>query len=204
MANEVIIAEDGSNKKKLIVKLTEYKGTPLFDLRYYYMNEETNCLVPTGKGIALTRKNYLTIKSVIESRHERIMDWLQVKYVPQKVITHQTDITKHSDNITPDLSHKVNTDQGSGHGTSIFNVQHKGAYDEITVDVENPFIVSLLDQIEDQTTQKVVLDALGKIFAAYSRATLKFQTGKQICGDQFFDQLKFDWEQTLKRYAKEK
>lgn len=197
------LAAQGSNRKKLIIKLSEYKGNPLLDLRYFYYHDETQAMIPTSKGIAITRSNYMTLKKAIEEHHEEIMDWLQVKYVPQNIIDIRDKTAEHDRATVPDVKPGIKVNPGCTRGNSVFNIQHKGSYDEVTVDSEHPFISNLLDKIEDNDTQELVLDALGKIFSAHTRATFKFAADLPRDSEAFFAQLKYEWEILLKSYAKE-
>ena len=76
--NAVVLLEDGPTKKRLKVTLQAYMGNPLLHLRYWYEDKKSGEMLPTRQGIALTRNNYLALRSGIVDQHDDIMEYLNV------------------------------------------------------------------------------------------------------------------------------
>lgn len=74
--SEVTLIEDGPERNRLRVQLTEFRGTPLLQLRFWYKDKETDEFKPTRKGLALSKNNYLAVKSVISDFHDDVMQHL--------------------------------------------------------------------------------------------------------------------------------
>lgn len=75
--SDLTLIEDGPDRSRLRIQLTEFQGTPLLQLRYWYKDKKSGEFKPTRKGIALTRNNYLAVKSVISDFHDNVMNHLE-------------------------------------------------------------------------------------------------------------------------------
>ena len=80
-----VLGEDGPKRKRLVIRLAEYKEQITAIISSAYMQEAYDEFKPSSKGIMLTRSNYLTFKKVVDCNHEAVMDWLGVGYVPEHV-----------------------------------------------------------------------------------------------------------------------
>jgi len=72
---EYLLGKSGTPKRSLHISLTEYRGTPLLDLRYYYTDKEGNDK-PTPKGISITKDKYMHMHDVLEQHHDHVLDYL--------------------------------------------------------------------------------------------------------------------------------
>ena len=103
--NGEVLIEDGPDNKRLRIALRKFKGTPLLDVRYWYLDKKAQEFKPTGKGISLTRANYLGLRSIAVDHHDAVMGYLDIGSL---AATHQGDNALVSQEISQ--NHKlVNT-----------------------------------------------------------------------------------------------
>jgi hypothetical protein len=78
MSDSIVLIEDGPDRKRMRVELSSYQGHPLLSIREWYKDKSSGELKPSNKGIALTRNNYLAVKSAIQMHHDQIMEHLRI------------------------------------------------------------------------------------------------------------------------------
>ncbi len=84
---EIILAESGSPRKRLRISLKQYKGQPLFNIRYFYEDKKTGEMRATTKGIAVTHNNFLVIANTLSKDGEAISDFMETGVIGDKVTT---------------------------------------------------------------------------------------------------------------------
>ena len=193
-----VLAEDGPASKKLIIKLGEYKGHRLFELRFHYFNKKEQDFTPTRKGLSLTRSNYLTVKKVIEKNHEQVMDWLGVSYVPQHVEENQ---------VAQEKAYKE-TEYSSGEvcfktkkyfrDPDFFKAQHEGGQTTVIFNEEHPFFNSISDILVSGEIGEKAIAMIASMLVAYSTAKLRLKDSPSSHPEILFEQLEYDWSEYLK------
>ena len=69
----------GNKKYPIVISLSEYKGSPLIDIRKYYFDRKSEEIKPSKKGIALQKNNFnLLAQTLIDSSPE-IKKWFEDK-----------------------------------------------------------------------------------------------------------------------------
>lgn len=195
---EKVLAEDGPEWKKLVVKLTEYEQHRLLDLRYWYLNKPSGEFRPSNKGVMLTRSNYLTVKNVIERRHEEVMDWLGVGYVPE----HVAEYEKAQENAVEETKYHPSSVTSSRENRPIdplfFEVKHAGGVDITSFNTAHPFDEELETIARDTPQGTELVCLISKILAAYARAKRGLEEAPATHPSVLFDQLEYDWAHFLK------
>ncbi len=101
MSDELII-EDGPDRNRLRVKLTEYETNPLVDVRLWYKDKSSGEFKPSRKGISLTRNNYLAVRSAITDSHDKIIEHLRVNTAAKlSSAEHKVVKSSRSDQLQP-------------------------------------------------------------------------------------------------------
>lgn len=193
-----ILAEDGPKHKKLIVKMEEYKGNQLLDLRYYYFDNDKSEFLPTRKGVMLTRSNYLTVKKVIEKNHEQVMDWLGVGYLPDYIANRQ-QAQEEAYKSSQHLDHEtVVATEDLARDPNFFNVEHLGGLNRVTINEAHPWIRRMLNYIESGDIGPKGVELIAEMLAAYSSAKMHLYESPSIHPEVLFEQLEYDWAGFLK------
>jgi hypothetical protein len=84
---EIILAESGSPRRRLRVSLKQYKGQPLFNIRYFYEDKKTGEMRATAKGIAVTRNNFEVIANTLSKDSEAISDFMENGVIGDTIAT---------------------------------------------------------------------------------------------------------------------
>lgn len=194
MADGKVLVEDGSPAKKLIIQLREYEGHRLLDVRYWYTDKKDKLLKPTQKGINLTRSNYLTFKSVITNRHEEVMDWLGVGYVPE----HVDDYTKKQHQCANEQKYTVGKYDVSlcdfGSSTMLYDVTHLAGQIQIKLNTEHKFIKGISKQLEHNSE---VIEIVCDILIAFDNAKNGLGGSHSVNADALIEGLEYDWSHSL-------
>lgn len=194
---EQILAEDGPDRNRLVIKLGEFKTHPLLELRYWFLDKASQKFKPTRKGINLTRNNYLVFKKVIDSYHELIMDWLRVGYVPEHVekysIAQQEAAQQARFRATQITIECVNEPKNK----LFFEINHQGGADSVRLNDAHAFIRSVRKQA-DSSSDDVNLKYLSKLLTAFTKAAIGLKDSAATHPEILFDQLIYDWSEYLR------
>tara|TARA_Y100000590_G_C15648498_1_gene987859 strand:+ start:945 stop:1547 length:603 start_codon:yes stop_codon:yes gene_type:complete len=196
--NEKVLSEDGPDHKKLLVKLTEYQGHHLFELRYYYFDKKANDFKPTRKGVMLTRTNYLTVKKVIDKYHEKTMDWLGLGYVEDSTSRHERE-----QEIAVEKAKYKLTDYGYGYvdnskNPNCFEVKFEGGKSSVFFNNTHPMTKKIQELESSGDAGKQAVSLIADIFLAYSSARVHHSDSPSSHPDILLDSLEYDWSKILK------
>ena len=204
MSNDTgeVLIEDGPDNKRLRIALREFKGTPLLDLRYWYVDKKSKELKPTSKGVSLTRANYLSMRSIAVDHHDAVMDFLDVGAISAshngdgKLIAKQVAQNQQS---VKTMSIEVAILKPS---TKLYEVEYKGAVANIVFNKSHHFVKALST---DENVKKSQLDSTGKLVLAMDLSLMNIRgegvTSPNILADQFeYDLTKY--AQRLSRVGK--
>lgn len=194
-----VLGEDGPKRKRLVIRLTEYKDHRLLDLRYWYLDKKADEFKPTSKGIMLTRSNYLAFKKVVDHNHETVMDWLGVGYVPEHVEKYNREQEKNVEDLRLKSSEVRGEISDCPEDTSFFKVEHEGGVDRVVFNSSHPF-VRLMQDNKDQCIDELVL----MLVMTFERAKNGLEGTSAIDSNILFDQLEYDWSDKLRYLVKNK
>ena len=193
-----ILAEDGSAYKKLIVKLKEYEGHRLLELRYHYFDKKKHEFFPTKKGIALTKSNYLTVKKVIEKNHEQVMDWLGVGYVPEHIARNQQAQEEAYQEIEYSSGAVEVKAESYARDPDFFKCNHEGGKIKIAFNTAHPISLEIMDLLNSKKEGEKAVKIIASLLAAYSSAKHRLANSPSAHPEILFEQLEYDWAEYLK------
>ena len=195
---EKTLAEDGSSRNRLVIKLTEYEENRLLDCRYWYLDKKSGEFRPTRKGVMLTKSNYLSFKTVIETKHEEVMDWLGVGYVPEHVAKYageQEQCCQQAKHCMGDVHYVV---KPLPNQKNFFSVNHHGGQEEVAINSLHPFgeLINRMTKNGDDAQEMVKI--VCNLIASFSRARERFDDSAATDPSILFDHLEFEWSDFLK------
>lgn len=200
MDNDKILAEDGSEKKKLVIRLTEYEGNRLLDLRFWYFSKKDGEWHRTRKGIMLNRENFVCARKTFDAYNEKVLDWLGIGYVPEhveKYAKEQEEAVEKSA-YSPDKVTTSTVDQVKN--PAFFEVVHRGGETKVDYNKSHPFFEKLKGTVvEGKST-----DAVSLLLASYHKAKARFGDSPVTDASILFDQLEHEWSNHLKGYLAKK
>lgn len=200
MANlrERVLAEDGPERKRLVIRLTEYEQHRLLDLRYWYIHKPSGEFRPSNKGVMLTRSNYLTVKNVIERFHEEVMDWLGVGYVPEHVAKYEKAQEKAAEETKYLPSSVTSSNEHRPNDPLFFEVEHTGGNDLTIFNTAHPFNEELETIAKDTPQGTELVHLISEMLVAYAKAKRGLEEAAATHPSVLFDQLEYDWAHFLK------
>lgn len=146
---EIII---GSKKSPIKLKLNEFKGRKLLDIRKYYSSNEE--LMPTKKGISLNASQYAQIIDSIKKHHRRISDHFDL---------HQRELDIEIE-YKATLGRSFTIHNENSNQIVILNPKFKDQLHSMTIDDFTSVLVtiykSITDVIEDDEDISRILDRL--------------------------------------------
>lgn len=199
---ERVLVEDGPPAKRLVVQLKNFEATRLLDMRYWYQDKKSGEFRPTAKGVSLTRKNFLTLKRVVDEQSEEILDWLSLSYVPAHVTEYEARQDAKLDelrNTAPPMEVSVEANRRS---SAFFEVRHEGGKAEVVLNEAHPFISAFLDAAS-RGDAAATRELLAKLLLCHDRAADGLAHAATTHASVLLDQLEFDWGQMLKSSVKD-
>ena len=200
MSNDTrqILAEDGPDRKKLIIGKKEYKNHRFLELRYYFFDKVTQEFMPTKKGIALTRSNYLTVKKVIDKNHEQVLDWLGVGYVPEHVEKNfkaQEEAYRSVQFTSGSVEHNIEIKEKD---PNFFEARHIGGKNVVTFNGSHPMSKKIDELIKSGEIGQKAVRLVAEMIATYSVAKSRLMDSPSSHPEILFEQLEYDWSEYLK------
>lgn len=196
MSEDKILAEDGSLKKKLVIKLTEYEGNRLLDLRFCYFNKKEAEWSRTRKGIMLNRENFVCARKTFDEKGEDILDWLGIGYVPEHVAKY-SDEQKDAGEKNAYRSDRVTCSSAEQpRNPCLFDVQHRGAETEVSYNSNHPFFKRLQKTADNKEFENLI----ALLFASYNKAKQRLGNSSVTDSSLLFEQLEYEWSNYLKGY----
>ncbi len=210
MSNDTIAAI-GSEKAPILIKLNEYKGRHLLDIRRYYYDKDSRELKPTQKGINLNQEAFAIVKNILQQQSAVIEEWLSqeaesVESVVRKNFEEQVNAIEQL--RTRQRPHVA--DQDKWKSSSFFDVRAEGGVDRITYNQAHQF-KQLLDNLmrilrdssnnEERDKGLTKLESLFQlILIAYFRSKMLFEGANQMSASDIFETLEFNWGAILGEY----
>ena len=195
--NDRVLAEDGPERKKLQIRLTEYEGNRLLDLRFWFFSRRDGEWQRTKKGIMLNRENFRCTRKTLNDYEHEILDWLGIGFVPEHVDEYNKRQGKALEemSVADEVTHSTNQNDRSG---MIFEARHEGSSCEIVYNGAHPFV----GQLESCGSGREAQALLDELFAAYSLAKEEMGDSPATDASILFQQLEHNWSQKLKKRLK--
>jgi hypothetical protein len=195
-----VLAEDGPPRKRLVLKLTHFEESRLLDLRYWYQDKKTSEFRPTGKGVSLTRKNFLCLKETVERRSEEILDWLSISYVPEYVTDYEARQVKTNADLDLETPTVEVTAEEVPRDVSFFHVTRTGGHAKVTLNTAHPFVATLMEALKEGDGAAVT-EIVAQLLLCHAQAQESLSDSPATHADVLFDQLTHDWSRLLRRSA---
>jgi hypothetical protein len=192
-----VLAEDGPENRRLQIRLTEYEGNRLLDLRFWFFSRQNAEWQRSRKGIMLNKGNFTCTRDTLNRHQEEILDWLGIGYVPQHVEAYslRQDQALLKNDASIEVGHSSACEPKSN---AMFVVKHAGASCEISYNRSHPFVGA----IEEHHAAEDIMAMLDELLAAYSQAKATLGDSPATDASILFDQLEHNWAQILKRRMK--
>jgi len=186
-----VIEEHGSERQKKVISLSEYKGRRFLLLSEHFWNKK-NHVWTMKKGVSLNTGNYKVMKQALDRKHESIMDWLGVDYVPEDVARY----TEIQELAKLDAEYVVGEHTIAFHNDlrdpQFFRAEHKGGEDEISMNLAHPFTRAFAKA--DAVTQEMLLN----VIQSYCHTKSRLQGEMYYDPKMLFNHLETDWSSYLK------
>lgn len=193
-----VLAEDGPPSKRLVIQLSQIEDNRFLDLRYWYQDKKTGEFRPTAKGVALTRKNYLVIKRLVDEKSESILDWLNLSYVPEHVLAYDNRQAATAAELQYSIPNAEVSVETNSRMPSFFEVRSEGGAAEVALNDAHPFTSSFLEAIDDGDPSRA-RQLLAQLLLCHERARNGLMASPSVHASVLLDQLDFDWSQMLKK-----
>jgi hypothetical protein len=133
MSDQTVIASLGSVAAPIRVTLSELDGTPVVDIRKYYLDRVAGTLKPTTKGITVKEENFAELLAVLGEKEAAILGWLRAK-----TSSDVSRLTKRASVLSQPFSVSLHVDP-SMRGAGFFDCEHQGGQLSVAVNATHPF-----------------------------------------------------------------
>lgn len=210
--NDQVIAAIGAERAPIVLKLNEYMGRHLLEIRRYYYDKESRELRPTQKGINLNQEAFAIVKNIFQQQSSVIEEWLSgsddsVESVVRRNFDEQVAALEQI--RTRRRPHVL--DQEKWKSSSFFDVRAEGGIDRLTYNQSHQFkkfLDDLLKMLEGTLSDQESRTALARlegllqlILVAYFRAKMLFEGAGQMTASDIFDTLELNWGAILGEYV---
>jgi hypothetical protein len=199
--NGEVLIEDGPDSRRLRIALREFKGTPLLDVRYWYVEKKSRELRPTSKGISLTKANYLGLRSVAVDHHDLVMEYLDVGSI---AVSHGGDSSLIAKQIAQDQQsvRSMNIEIAAlKPSNKLYEVEYKGALATITLNKSHQFVRTLSDVDDERSVQ---LEAIGRLIVSIDFSLMNVRGEGVISPSIVADQFQYDFSKYAERLSRER
>jgi hypothetical protein len=196
--NQIVL---GNEKYPIVISLTEYKGSPLIDIRKYYFDKKKNEIKPSKKGIALQKNNFnLLVDSLINSSPE-IKKWFEEK--SEYSAQHATKMLQDRAGAFEDnrrKAQKFETDEEGWQAPNFFDVETLGGSDRIIYNTRHG-LFKILEKLSKHENQ-ITINLINSILMSYKKAKDILDDGEEYSADELFKYLEFEWGIILSNYIR--
>lgn len=198
-ASDVVLCEEGPDKKKLRITLHEYKGTPLLQLRYFYVDKKSGETKPTKNGIAITRNRYLDLVETIDRNRESIADYLAGDVIEGTALTSLSQLKAQTAERACSIS-KISVKKQPGRLAELFETSFQGGTAELAINSNHEFLdeIDPTDSATDLTLRALVALDLASELIKHNEA-YQVQHAIDRLQDEFRRQLRLVQNATIKR-----
>ena len=191
----------GNKKYPIVISLSEYKGSPLVDIRKYYFDKKSEEIKPSKKGIALQKNSFnLLAQTLIDSSPE-IKKWFEEKneYSAKKA-TQTLQVRADAVEENRRQAQNFETDKEGWQAPNFFDVESLGGSDKIVYNTKHS-MYELLNQLS-QGDDKSASDLINVILMSYKKVKDILDDGEEYSADELFKYLEFEWGLILSNYIK--
>ncbi|GAB2596651.1 MULTISPECIES: transcriptional coactivator p15/PC4 family protein [Nitrincola] len=192
--DEIILSETGPEKKLLRMSLSEFEGTRLLNVRYYYKDTKTGEIKPTRKGIALGRNRYVDIFELFEKHHSEILDYFDNQSTGFKGLNGWKSRVEKVARTQKSNAMVITSIEPLG-GRDLYDIVFSGAEISVKLNNKNKFVSTLSEQSNPN-------DLLGRVAAAFELACQLVADEQSNAVVDALDHLKYEFSRQLSSIAK--
>ena len=194
---EETLVEDGPSHKRLSVKLNQYEGHKLLDLRYWYLHKKSGEYRATHKGIALKGPQYKLLTRALVENSEKILEWLEQATVPEHVLKYTEDQQAAAETLLANGGDVATSSMPWPRDPHFFNVKHSGNLDHVVFNSESTFIQKLESELKGGERDDITWTLIGYLFATFRKARASLNDTPAVDPEALFDQLELEWARIL-------
>ncbi len=203
------VATFGSKKSPVVVRLDEYKGRRIVDIRKYFSDKKSKELRPTKKGISLAENNFREITELIGDKGGSILEWLssggdEIKKQVESDMLARSIAAEEAAREKRRYSSKVCKFRGS----QIAEYHAEGGVDRITLNENHPFcgqitsLVEVIKNLPDSDGQILLCNFVSQLLISYYRSIARFDDENKYRTSDLSALIEYEWGIILNNYYK--
>jgi hypothetical protein len=192
---DAALAVFGKKRELIVVRLREYKGHRLLDVRRWYRKNGTEW-APTSKGIALNRDGFEFLARVFETEETRIQSYFSGEDDTHLRVRdeHESQRQSYKEAAYSARPYDIGAEEWSG--PSFFRLDGMGAKDRLVLNSKHPVGKALLARGLDET--------LKHLLVSFGRACRLVDGGVEGEMSDQLDLLQANWAFILREYIGER
>jgi hypothetical protein len=167
---ENTLLETGPAHKRFRIRLDSYQDQPLLDLRYWYVDKSSGNLKPSSKGISITGKNYLELRSAVTDHHDVIMNHLNVNSMSFSHAGDKALASAHQVSEQQPVREIVISYASFSPASKLYYVDYEGSVARVYLNCSHPLIdkSNVFPSIKDESVKflATILVAIDQTFPA--------------------------------------
>ena len=190
-----LLYEDGTRRNKFMIKLSEFKGRHLLDIRNWYFDQKTDEYKSTRKGVALTLGKFDAVYTIMSRYHDTIRAWL----TEPATANHVDEQNRYSETAAFARQPISAVTEAVGRQSNFFYVEHQGGIDKIIFNEDHPFTQRLTDIMGDESDDEY-WELVKSLCMSYERSRRRLEGQTVQRPEALFDLLESNWSRFLKEY----
>ena len=190
-----ILAQIGAEDSPLMIKLDEYKGRRLVDVRRYYKDKKTKNFLPTRKGLSLTIGTFSSLEEIAYKFGKDIKEWLSSANSNGLEMVRRSEAVEKNSEFAQDFEIKFD----SWRGNSFFSVKSEGSKNVVTFNTFNAFV----EGTKSKKNHDEIFYSMAAVIVTFKRAAYRFDDD-DFNYESLFSSLEYEWGNLLKHYPVEK
>lgn len=182
----------GPPSNPIIIRVTEFEGHRLLDIRKYFIESGSKQLKPTRKGISLNARAFSEIAELLRELGSEIRAWLEQRSRDTKS-TVVSDMQARADANESEArrARQYTVHLDSWKGAEFFVSESHGHEDKISLNGAHPFFHNTIgDEMEN----------VSRLLASYHRTKLRFSGELNVHSEDFFRMFEHEWGLLLRNY----
>lgn len=188
-----VIGQIGSTHSPLIIKLDEFNGRRILDIRRYFQTKDTKQLQPTKKGLSITLGILNSLEEIAREYEKEIRSWLKggSDSSSARELVARSEAADNTAYMSQDFEIKL-SEWRSG---NFFQIETEGGLNVLIFNKAHPFVASTLVKPNSEE----VLKSIAVIIISFKRASYRFDD-LDFNYPSLFNSLEYEWGNFLKSY----
>lgn len=192
----------GSKRSPLVISLKDFKGSPLIDIRKFFLDRQDDELKPTKKGLALKKNNFKLLLDTLNECSDEIFEWLDSGQKNSLNNARET-LMKRVDALEDERRQPQQfiSVSDSWKAPNFFEIESLGGIDKVVFNEGHEFFDFLKKEKSSDNSQNPSLkDLLSKILISYNKAKEILDDDGEYTASELFNGLEYEWGLILKNY----